>query len=560
MPGADPGLPVPGPAAPRGRHRPTGGSAGKGPLRGFPPAPGQPPPLYPPGQFSAWNRRPSPDSNGFSGPPGPGGAWPGGPGSADYGRPEAESPNRWQNNGGIRRGHRRDDSGYLDADYSALAVSEPAADVTSTQTWEAVGDNAPGGWAAPARAAASGPLPVAPRDRGLRNSGIHDTGIRDTGIRDTGVRDTGIRDTGIRDTGIRDTGRNGAIGSRERRDAAMQHSGLQERVSQPGLRPADPSPAPQSPGQRGRRQDRGPARGAAGTAAADATSPTMGQATQRAAAQASGHTAAQPALAPGTAGGRPAPGSARHGTRERPGTRKRRGRGRMLLGAALAVAVVVGGGAVYLELNGHHSAPPRAAGVKPTVAPGPPASLGQWGYITARTSDPVPLTLGELFPGKFTSGSLSYTMTVSKGGTNCTPALVGSQLQGAAQKAGCNQAMSASYLSSNPSQQVMATIGVLNLTDAAGSQSTGAAAGPSETIAQLPGPSGPTASLTKGTGIEAAEVKGHYLVLVWAEFANLQAPSTPAQKQELDSFISLLIEKTANVTLAIREVTGKPVS
>src|SRR5215475_13945183 len=30
---------------------------GKGPVRGYPPAPGQPPPLYPPGEFAAWNQR-----------------------------------------------------------------------------------------------------------------------------------------------------------------------------------------------------------------------------------------------------------------------------------------------------------------------------------------------------------------------------------------------------------------------------------------------------------------------------------------------------------------------
>ena len=39
-----------------GHYGSTGGAANKGPIRGFPPAPGQPPPLYPPGQFSAWNR------------------------------------------------------------------------------------------------------------------------------------------------------------------------------------------------------------------------------------------------------------------------------------------------------------------------------------------------------------------------------------------------------------------------------------------------------------------------------------------------------------------------
>ncbi len=118
--------------------------------------------------------------------------------------------------------------------------------------------------------------------------------------------------------------------------------------------------------------------------------------------------------------------------------------------------------------------------------------------------------------------------------------------------------MRASYLSSD--QKMMGTIGVLNLITAAAAKRAGRAAGPTEFIAQLPGTSGPTKRLTKGTGIEAAEIKGHYLVLVWAEFANLRPPRSPAQRQDLETFISLLIQKTANVTLATRMVTGKPAS
>jgi hypothetical protein len=233
-----------------------------------------------------------------------------------------------------------------------------------------------------------------------------------------------------------------------------------------------------------------------------------------------------------------------------------------LLAGGLAAAVAAGGGAAYLEFAGHSTAAtkPGAANPRPTSAidAAPPASLGQWGYIASRNTDPVPLTLGELFPAEFTSGGLSYTMTVDKATTSCAQALSGSQITSAAATAGCSQAMRASYLSSD--QKLMGTIGVLNLLSAQGSQSTGQAAGSSETVAQLAGPSGPTQNLTQGTGIEAAEVKGHYLVLVWAEFANQQAPSNAAQKQQLESFITLLIEKTANVSLASREVTGKPFS
>ena len=51
----------------------TGGAASKGPVHGFPPAPGQPPPLYPADQFSAWNRTPRPGGDGYD--PSEGDAW-----------------------------------------------------------------------------------------------------------------------------------------------------------------------------------------------------------------------------------------------------------------------------------------------------------------------------------------------------------------------------------------------------------------------------------------------------------------------------------------------------
>jgi hypothetical protein len=168
----------------------------------------------------------------------------------------------------------------------------------------------------------------------------------------------------------------------------------------------------------------------------------------------------------------------------------------------------------------------------------------------------VPLTLAELFPAQFTGGGTSYTRTVQKAKTHCATALMGSQLVTAVSQAGCTQAMRASYLSAN--HKLMGTIGVLNLVTTAAAEKAGKASGPTDFIAQLPAASGPTHNLTKGNGFEAAEVKGHYLVLVWAEFANLRAPRTAAQKTELESFISLLFQQTANVSLASREVTGRP--
>src|SRR5262245_32796681 len=94
-------------------------SVGKGPVRGFPPAPGQPPPRYPPGQCAPWNR-------------------------LVPGRGEAYEP-----------------------EYPQLAVSDAAADVTSTQTWQAIGDgpDGTGAWTEPGGRGGrvTGPRVTAPR-------------------------------------------------------------------------------------------------------------------------------------------------------------------------------------------------------------------------------------------------------------------------------------------------------------------------------------------------------------------------------------------------------------
>lgn len=234
------------------------------------------------------------------------------------------------------------------------------------------------------------------------------------------------------------------------------------------------------------------------------------------------------------------------------------------MACALVLAVVAGG--TYFWFSRDHKSPDLAAASQQTAAsarpsatdpsPSPSPSLGAWGHIGSRALDPAPLTLAELFPAQFTSAGTGYTRTVQKAKTRCATALMGSQLVTAVSHAGCTQAMRASYLSAD--QKLMGTIGVLNLVTATAAEKVGKASGPSNFIAQLPAANGSTRNLTKGNGFEAAEVKGHYLVLVWAEFANLRAARTAAQKAELKAFITLLFQQTANVSLASREVTGQP--
>jgi hypothetical protein len=494
--------------------------------------------MYPPGLFEAWNQAPGPADNGYEGD-----AW-GHQATAGYpmpGHPEAGHDVSYSDRGYADPGYAPpsepeadypgfSDPGYADvgyppAGYSALAVSDPAADVTSTQGWQAVVDepaagwpNLPGGVDDPHQAA--GPAGLAAR-AGLAGPGLGPGLV-------TGPQPP--FGTGPHEPFGHEPEQPFDTGDGQRVDTGP-HQPFRDGPDQPfstgpiGRVDEDFEPPPRrDPDQRRDRSAPGP-----GT---------------------------RPGQVPRGPGG----GSRGRGSRgkARP---KGAGRARILIASTVALVVLVAG-AAYLLFTGGHQQPssPTASQAnsspRPSPSPSPTPSLGPWGHIESRALDPTPLGLAELFPATFADGTDTYTMTVDKAKAKCSAELVGSSLIAAVDKASCTQVMRASYLSASP--RLMGTIGVLNLVTAAAAEKAGKAAGPSEFIAQLAGPAKPTKNLTKGTGFEAAEVKGHYLVLVWAEFTNLKAPTTTAQKTELEAFISTLMQKTVNVSLANRQVTGSP--
>jgi hypothetical protein len=195
---------------------------------------------------------------------------------------------------------------------------------------------------------------------------------------------------------------------------------------------------------------------------------------------------------------------------------------------------------------------------QPTAHPSPSPTLGPWKHITSQSVDAQPLTIRELYPAQFSVGGNAGTRTVERANTKCTTEVIGTALRAAVRKGGCTQVIRASYLSTN--RKIMATIGVLNLVNVAAAEKAGRAAGTNGFIRQLPGPHGPTRNLAKGTGLEEAAVKGHYLILMWTEFVNLHAPSGKKQRKELVAFSSDMFAGTANVSLTSRMVTGKPVT
>jgi hypothetical protein len=202
------------------------------------------------------------------------------------------------------------------------------------------------------------------------------------------------------------------------------------------------------------------------------------------------------------------------------------------------------------------SSPPPTTAPATTPTPTPSATLGPFGHIASRSADPLQVTVTQLFPVRVTIGSASFIRTVSQHGKACAPAIVGSSLQAAVKAAQCTQVVRATYLST--AQKEMGTIGVLNLGSSKTAAHAGHAAGPANFIQQLRAKNGPTHQLGKGTGIEEAETKGHYLILIWAQFTSRHKPRTPAQRKQLEAFMSNLFQQTANVSLSNRMVDGTP--
>jgi hypothetical protein len=233
---------------------------------------------------------------------------------------------------------------------------------------------------------------------------------------------------------------------------------------------------------------------------------------------------------------------------------------KLAVGVAILLVVVAAAALTYGALRGktpakHSLATADKASSSPSASPSP--TLGPYGHIATRSSDPDPLTVTQLFPASFNTGrGVVVTQTASRVSGNCSDALVGANIQAAATEADCSQVVRATYLSAK--QGLMGTIGVLNLKTASGATKAAGSADASDFIHQLAAKHGPTRKIGRGTGIEEALAKGHYLILIWAEFTNLKKPKTAAERTRIETFMTELLDDTANQSLTTRMLTGVP--
>ena len=251
---------------------------------------------------------------------------------------------------------------------------------------------------------------------------------------------------------------------------------------------------------------------------------------------------------------RPAP-SYRAGRRGRRKERGRRSRLALILVGVLALGGAALAGYKYLYEPRVDAPVSPSLRLPATTAASPDfdQALGRWQHIGTRAEDRDPLTIDGLYPVRFEFAGASFTRTAANSTKDCSLAVYGSALQAALKSGHCSQVVRASYLSGT----MMGTIGVVNLISAAAAEKAGKDTGSQQIIAPLAAAKGVTSKLGNGTGVVQAEVKGHYLILIWAEFTDLKSPSTSAAKQQLETFATNLVTGSANINLSTRMLTGK---
>lgn len=244
----------------------------------------------------------------------------------------------------------------------------------------------------------------------------------------------------------------------------------------------------------------------------------------------------------------------------------------LIIGGIVAAVVILGGGGTAVALavhSGGDPAPkPSRTGAQPTA--GSPASTAaptptstapgdsRWLKIANRTTDPKPLTIAELFDrSRVSDHGRSYREVIHGASTNCAATVTGARIKAAETAGHCTQLLRATYLRAD--RKVMGTVSISNLsTYAAAHHAFLAAAGGQQYVTPLPGKSGRTARLGKGAALGIRQVRGHYLILSWVQYADGHKPATASGRKQLSAFHSDVVSTTLARPLSYRMITGRP--
>ncbi|MFB4301542.1 hypothetical protein [Actinomadura sp. NTSP31] len=241
---------------------------------------------------------------------------------------------------------------------------------------------------------------------------------------------------------------------------------------------------------------------------------------------------------------------------------RRRGLPLIIGGAVVAGLVLIGGGIGLASMMKDDSkpakkAPPAAASTRPTAAPSPTVPPLQPVKLQSRATDPVKLSLPEVFgKSSFKAGGRKYVRTATSSTKKCAAVVGGTKLEKALKKGDCNQALRATYALSTGS--LIGTIGVLNVKSEADAKAAVKAASDKDAfLLALPG-KGVSKHAGKGLAFGTSQAHGHYVVMTW-----VQRPDGKAIASKYHKAVSVFgaeLYKSSDLAFALhyRETEGKP--
>lgn len=235
----------------------------------------------------------------------------------------------------------------------------------------------------------------------------------------------------------------------------------------------------------------------------------------------------------------------------------------VLIGAGVAAGVVVIGGVAFALSSGGGGDKPeptaastQAAPPRPTPTPTPtPTETGRGNLLASRTTDPLALTLNEVFKNKkFRGGGRTYVMTTRRSLKKCSEGVHGTTFRKALAKAGCTQVLRATFSNG----KFVGTIGVLNLRTETTAAAAERASHPKDAyIVPLPGV-GTTKKIGQGLSLTTAETDGHYLILSWVQYPSGKKISK-GDYADVTSFVQYTtLGSNLRPALNYRSMDGKP--
>jgi hypothetical protein len=226
-----------------------------------------------------------------------------------------------------------------------------------------------------------------------------------------------------------------------------------------------------------------------------------------------------------------------------------------------ALAALIAGG-IGLAVLANSDTPATTGTASPPAsassAPAPNTPDDKFGFATARKTDPLLLTLNEVFKNKKVKiGGQSYLMTTRRADKKCGDAVVGAKLQKALTGGRCNQLLRASFR--DASGKIIGTVGVANLNTSTGAAkvvSAGTGKEREEYIKPLPGKDTVTKFLGTGEAFVGEWRHGHYVVMVWFQYKDGHLPKKTEVKK-LNQAAFGAADATVTPALESRSLTGK---